>query len=165
MVNKMINLVCKKNSELSMDEVIDLFNIYYKNILPYIDKYKKDKEYSTIEYKNNWINYVINRDNLLCFKYYDDNKLIGFIVLRLLEEETYISDFNIIEEYQDDGYTFKEMIKLAFPKCPVNKKITGRILAENHNARLTFSSLGAVLRNKKFVISYEQLRKWIENNN
>ncbi len=160
-----MELIVKRNTELTREEVEELFKIYFENITPILDVYKsRAKIYDTNEHREEWITGVLTDNTLRCFKFVENNKLIGFILIEFLENENFIFDFDIIDEYKSDGITFNKMIELAFPYCQEGKEFTGIIWRENENALMKFKSIGALLINKKYRLSYDKVKEMIEKN-
>ena len=60
---------------------------------------------------NPWIDEIITEPDILYSMFYDNDKLAGYIIIYLRETENYIREFEIAKEYQNNGTTFKDMIK------------------------------------------------------
>ena len=154
-----MNIICKNNNDITREELNELYDIYLDNIPR---EAKVDDHYKFImdeDYRNKWINEIINEPNLLCCKYYNEKELIGYIIIFLKEKENYIREFEIISKYQNDGTTFKEMVKLALPFTNIQNNYTGKILHYNIDAKSAFRSLGALPKDGKYFASYDTINK------
>lgn len=153
-----MELICKKNTELTREEVEFLYKIYFNNISPILKVFKrKNMVYGTEKHKEEWINDTLTDETLRCFEFFDNGKFVGFVLGKLKEDENYVREFHITDEYKSDGNTFKTMIKMMIPYSQPNKEFTGRIWRENEDAIVKFTSLGAKLINEKYRIPYDKL--------
>ena len=160
-----MEIICKKNNELTYQELEILFQMYeYNNNKIILNKEDtKIKNIQKEEYKEKWIRKVLENNSLLCFICVEKNYLIGFAFLTLEPEENYINEFHIFEKNQHDGITFRYLVNKIFEKAQPNKDFTGRIWKENYNAQKIFKSMGALQINEKYHLKYEKLKKWLEN--
>lgn len=162
-----MEIFCKKNTELSYQELEVLFQLYkynnkttlHNNIKSVTDRIKKIE---TEEYKDKWIRAILDNNLLLCFECVESNNLIGFALLTLNENENYINEMHIIEQRQQDGITFRSLVNSIFQKAQVDKDFTGRIWRDNYNAKRIFKSMGAIPIEDKYRISYKKLEEWIK---
>lgn len=157
-----MDILYKKNTELSDGELEAIYSLHYSNVESYATRYNKFKNISSPEYKQKWTNYVRENNNLICIAVVNDGYLIGFTLLILEENENYISDFYIAKEYQHDGQTFRALIENTFKIARPNTNFTGRIWNENTEAKTVFQSLGARIKDGKYVVSYSKIKEWIE---
>lgn len=162
-----MEIICKKNDELTYQEVEVLFQMYEYNNKKIIsnDQNEKIKNIEKNEYKEKWIKTVLENNSLLCFICLEGEFLIGFAFLTLEKDENYINEFHIQEKNQHDGITFRSLANKIFEKAQPNKDFTGRIWKENYNAQKIFKSMGALQINEKYHLKYEKLKNWLENPN
>lgn len=158
-----MDILYKRNIDLSEDELEALYNLHYSNVEKFADEYKKYSFLRTQEYKNKWINDVKKNNDLICVACVVNGFLIGFLLLILKKEENYIREFHIAKNYQKDGKTFRMIVEKTFQISQVNKDFTGRIWSDNNEAKRIFRSMGAFLSDGKYVASYDNVRRWIEN--
>lgn len=153
-----MKIIVKRNSELSRENLEVLFYLYSMNL----NKTNvENKTHEKTSDKDNWINTIKNNDNLKCFEFYNEKGFVGYILIEFMNDENYISEFQIMGEYQRDGRTFKEMIMLVLPYTNKEKKYSGRIMSNNNHAKAAFKSLGALVDNGKYVIKYDRLVKFL----
>ena len=152
-----MRIVCKKNNELTREELEVLYDVYSRSIKEVSIDEDDYSQVRTLNYKNTWINDLKNNDRLLCALYYDESTFVGYILISLNEDLNYIIDFQITKNYQGDGITFKQMIKLVLPFTNTNKKYAGKIITYNSHARNSFKSIGALPRNGMYEVTYSKL--------
>jgi hypothetical protein len=156
-----MEILYKRNTDLTDGELDALFALHYSTI----DEYsKKNRKIVASTYKEKWTKYIKENNKLVCTIAVSNGYLIGFLLLSLEENENYISDFYIANEYQNDGNTFKFLVENAFKIAKPNKMFTGRIWMENTNAKNTFLNMGAILKNGIYSAPYEKIKEWIEKN-
>ena len=147
-----MEIVNKNNISISNDDIKNMFEIYYGNL----PETKKNNMQIT---KEEMAKELVQSNNLLCSMFYDNGKLIGYIIMYLREDENFIREFEIVKEYQHDGKTFINMIKMALPYTDIRKKYTGIIYNDNYNAKMAFKRVGALIKDKKYVCTYDNLIK------
>ena len=156
-----MRFVCKKNNELTNEELEVLYDVYSQSIKEISIDEDDYSHVRTLNYKNTWINDIKNNNRLICAEYYDGSTLVGYILVSLNDEYNYIIDFQITRNYQGDGVTFKEMIKLLLPFTNTNKKYVGKILTYNSHARNSFKSIGALSKNGMYEVTYSKLVEYL----
>ena len=157
-----MQVVNKKTNLLSREETSDLFDVCYNNLPNTVLNSKNYSELSTSNYKEEWINEIINEENGICLIYSNGERFVGFVIIYLRESENFIREFQILKEFQDDGKTFYEMIKLALPFTDTSKIYTGIIYEENRSAIKSFKNLGVGIIKGKYQIKYDLLKKMLD---
>lgn len=153
-----MEIINKNQQTITNEDLEKLYEIYYSNTTIEESSFIASKK----SHKENWIKDIISNPKLLCSMFYDNNILIGYIIFSLEEKENYVREFEIIKEYQNDGKTFKEMIKKALPYTNINNLYTGRILSFNEDAKKTFKGIGTFLHQGKYVCPYNRLIKFLD---
>lgn len=154
-----MNIIYKKNNELLDSEIEVLYMLYYENIEKYAKMYKKRENLVSLRHKEDWIYDIQSNDSLVSILCVDNGRLVGFILLALLPEENYINEFHICRDYQNDGVTFKELMKACFNIAQPGKKFGGRIWKENHETKSLFLKLGAKGENGKYTLEYDKAQE------
>lgn len=140
-----------------------MFELYKYNIKDITDNNKPTlKFYSTDDCKEKWIKEVLENNNLICLECVESGYLIGFVFLVLNEDENYIMEFHIINSYQHDGRTFRYIANGIVNASQPGKEFTGRIWSENYSAQKIFKSMGALLKDGKYRLSYNKVKEWLE---
>ncbi|MBO5376742.1 MAG: hypothetical protein J6A52_07840 [Bacilli bacterium] len=158
-----MNIFYKKNNELTDSEIEVLYQLYYENIAPYTKTYVNRKNLSTLQHKEEWMNAIKENNSLVSILCVDNSRLVGFILLSFLPEENYINEFHICRDYQNDGMTFKNLVKYCFQISQPNKDFCGRIWKENKEAKQLFLKLGATGENGKYRLKYNKALELINN--
>ncbi len=157
-----MNDILKKTSEIDKNELGKLYDICYNNLSSKIINNPNYAEFSTSEYKDKWIDEISLKDNAFCLEFYEEMKLVGFIIFYLEENENFVRQFQIIKDYQGDGKTFRKMIELFLPHTNKENLYTGIIFDENNQAQKAFKSLGTNIVNGKYQVSYNIIMKSFE---
>lgn len=160
-----MEIICKRNNELTYQELEILFQMYKYNNKSIIknEENLKIKNIEKKEFKDEWINNILKNNSLICIICLEQKYLIGFALLTLNQEENYINEFHILEQNQRDGKTFRAMAQGIFKVSQPNKDFTGRIWTENYNAQKVFKSMGALPVKEKYHLKYEKLKEWLES--
>ena len=116
-------------------------------------------EFSTPEYKEEWINEISSKNNAVCLEFFEGVMFVGFIILYLEDNENFIREFQVTKDYQKNGKTFRKMIDLTIPYTNKEKLYTGVIFDENNEAQRTFKAFGANIVKGKYQITYDILMK------
>lgn len=161
-----MEIFCKKNTNLTYQELEVLFQLYLYNNKKIFQNFKnitsmKLKNMETDNYKKEWIKSILENDKLLCIECVESNYLIAFALLEFNENENYIREMHIVDTHQKDGITFKKLVETIFNHAQVGKDFTGRIFEENYNAKKVFKSMGALLVNGKYQLSYQKTQEWM----
>ena len=146
--------IIKNNRTVTRLELEQLYFIYADNLIEGVEK----KE------MNSWIDEIIQEPNIFYSMLYDNDKLAGYMIIYLREKENYIREFEIAKEYQNNGVTFKELIKETLPYTDSDKIYTGRILGHNEEAKGVFRRIGAIVVDGKYQVTYDRLMKMIDLN-
>ena len=159
-----MNVVVKKNNELSIDELNFLYDIVFndsKDILK-----DSNRAILTPEYKDVWIKETIDDDNLKCIVIGENGLFYGFAFLTIKdsEKENYLREVHIIKERQNDGITFKTLIKCIFENSTPGYKFKGKIFSSNKDAQETFKKLGAFNIKGYYQVKYDKIQKFLEEN-
>lgn len=157
-----MEIFCKRNTELTYHELEVLFQLYLYNNNKIRSNSIKAKRINTEEYKKNWIKAVLENNSLFCVECIESNNLIGFSFVTLMESENYINEMHIIEQKQQDGTTFRMIVNAIFQNSQVGKDFTGVIWQENYAAKKIFKSMGALLIDGKYRLSYDKLQEWLK---
>lgn len=155
-----MDLLCKKNTELKVEELDVLFQLCKYNAQSLINC-NKGQKFNTEEYRNQWIREALENNNLLCLECVENGYLIGFVFIILKEDENYINEFHIIDNYRHDGKTFRYIVNGIINVSQPYKDFTGRIWSENHNAQKIFKCMGAILKEGKYRLSYNKAKEWL----
>ena len=153
-----MELINKNNSNITYEELERLYEIHFNNLTVEENRVVTSND----NYKEQWINEIKNNPQLLCSMFFDNNVLIGYIIIFLNSDENYIRDFEIVKDYQSNGHTFKEMVKMVLPYTNKDKLYTGRILPFNEHAKSVFIRIGALINDGKYVCPYNRLIKVID---
>ena len=149
-----MEIINKNNLSITNEELEKLYLIYYDNVSSDDIKYvNNDKE--------EWINEIKSFSNTNYYLFYDNNYLIGYIIIYPKDDSNYIREFEIIKNYQNDGKTFIDMIRMTLPYTDTNKAYEGRILSYNDTAKMSFKRVGALVNNGMFVCTYDRLIKML----
>lgn len=151
-----------KTSELTREQIGQLYDLCYSNLSPKMIKSNHYSELSTPEYKEKWIDEIKNKENAVYLEFFDDSNFVGFTIIYLNPDENFVREFQIIKEYQDDGKSFKEMVRLALPSTNKNNIYTGIIFDDNNGAKNAFRSLGVGMRGGKYQVTYDMLVKMLD---
>lgn len=158
-----MELICKNNNDITKQELEILFSMYLYNSNKIAQgKRHFNKANNSTEYKENWINGLLKNDKnkyLICV---ENGNLIGFTIVSLEEKENYINDFQIIESYQHDGRTFRFLVEALLNNSNPDNDFKGRIWSENDNAKIVFKSMGALIVDGKYQLSYKKAKEWFE---
>lgn len=154
--------VVRKNSEITLEKAEELFQIFINNMSKYADMNSFFKGIKTEQYKDKWINDVLNNDKLSSYEYYENDNLVGYILIIFLDNENYIHEFEIDSKYQGDGKTFKEMVKNTIDLIDNNNDFSGDIWFINKKSRNVFKHIGASFVDDKYIASRDVLLRWIE---
>ncbi len=149
-----MNVVCKKNAEIRDEELSVLYDISFSN------NSNQEKMIS----KEDWIDLTKKDNNLLCFEFFNEEEFVGYVLISMLENENFVSAFEIMKKYQSDGKTFKEMIRMLLPYTNTKNIYTGIIFNENHHAQIAFKSIGAIPDKNKYKVSYDRLNEFLDKN-
>lgn len=158
-----MNIFYKKNNELSDNEIEVLYRLYYENVEKYAKEYKNRENLITLKHKEQWMNAIKENNSLISILCVDNDRLVGFILLSLLPEENYINELHICRDYQNDGVTFKELMKACFNIAQPGKPFGGRIWKENHETKSLFLNIGAKGENGKYTLEYDKAVEFINN--
>lgn len=155
-----MQMIVRKTKEKRREEIEKLFDIFLENM----KEFATNAWYASIltpEYRENWINEVINDDNIIVFIYSVDSNIMAFICIKVSEKENFVKDFQIVGSYQHDGQTFKNMIVDAIKHLDLSKEFTGEIWMLNNHSRDVFKHLGAKFEDGKFRLSSLGLANWL----
>ena len=142
--------VIKNNNSITRIELEELYFMYAENLFEGAEK----KE------MNPWIDEIIAEPNIMYSMYYSESgTLAGYIVLYLRENENYVREFEINKKFQNDGVTFKYMVKELIPHVEQDKKFTGRILPHNEEAKGVFKRFGAMVKDGVYEATPEMILK------
>lgn len=156
-----MEIFCKKNNELTYHELEVLFQLYVYNNSQIRSNSIKIKNINTEEYKQNWIKSALENNSLFCVECVESNNLIGFAFVTLMKNENYINEMHIIEGRRQDGVTFRAMVNAILQNSQVGKDFTGIIWQENYDAKKIFKSMGALLIDGKYRLSYDKVQTWL----
>ena len=123
----------------------------------YADNFPDDKQEM-----NHWIDEIITEPDVLYSMFYDNDKLAGYIIIYLRETENYIREFEIAKEYQNNGTTFKDMIKETIHYTNTDNMFTGIILPNNEEAKGVFRRIGAIAVDGKYSVPADRLIKLLD---
>lgn len=154
-----MNVFYKKNNELKDSEIEVLYQLYYENVEQYAKKYINRKNLSTLRHKEEWMIAIKENNSLISILCVDNGRLVGFLLFSLLPEENYINELHICRDYQNDGVTFKELMKACFNIAQPGKSFGGRIWKENHETKTLFLNLGAKGENGKYTLEYDKAQE------
>ena len=78
--------------------------IIKNNDLKEIEKIGEDS--LPIYYEYNYLFYILKMDNFLCYKLIFENKIIGFVIIEILDNNSrfHIMSFAILKEYRKKGF-------------------------------------------------------------
>lgn len=153
--------VCNKSSELSYEDVNKLYEMFKDNMAKFAEKLNLYKCIYVDSYKEKWINDTLKDENLLCFRYYYEEDLAGFIFIIVNEDENFVREFHVDKKFQGDGKTFYQMIKLAVSDISNENDYTGDIWMINDKSKAVFKHIGAKFDDKKYRISSNHLKEWL----
>lgn len=154
-----MNVFYKKNNELTDSEIEVLYQLYYENVEQYAKKYINRKNLSTLRHKEEWMTAIKENNSLISILCVDNGRLVGFLLFSLLPEENYINELHICRDYQNDGVTFKELMKACFNIAQPGKSFGGRIWKENYETKTLFLNLGAKGENGKYTLEYDKAQE------
>ena len=124
-----------------------------------------NKDNSSKEMYDKWVNMISNTKDyniLLCYK---DNIIVGFIAFMYLDIGLMLSEIQIKKEYQSKYNILKNMLKELLNVSDKNKYeyLYGTISSHNEKSRNVFTHIG--FKNEKgilYKIKYDDLFKWIK---
>ena len=149
-----------KNRYLEMDKILRTFYIKLHGK----EEYNKRKEFFDNEGFDIWLNTIINTPDYNIILYIVDNEIKGFICYQYYEENIWICEIQLVEEYQYKGYVkvlLQEMLNQINNKC---NYFLGSIHPNNEHSINTFTHIGMTYNedNHRYEISYEKLKKYIK---
>ena len=152
---------CKKSNDISDDLANELFDIFLETMGPIAENSKSYKGIFTDKFKDDWLYKLKNNEDEKVLLVYEDSKLVAFVIVLELENETFIQDFHIKKEYQKDGKTFKFIISEGAKNIDITKELTGDIWIVNGHSRDVFKHIGAKFEDGKFRLKFDVLAKWL----
>ena len=145
--------VIKTNKSITRVELEELYAMYAENLFEGAEK----KE------MNPWIDEIIAEPDILYSLFYSESeKLAGYIIIYLREKENYVREFEVNKEFQNDGVTFKYMIRETLPNTNTDNVFTGRILPHNDEAKGAFKRMGALGKEGIYEVTAERIMKSLE---
>ena len=119
----------------------------------------------TEEGYNHWVNMILNDPNYNIVLYIVDNEIVAFICFCYSNIGLWLSEIQIIDEYQKKGLTkvlISKMLELA-DKTKFNN-ILGSIATKNIHSQEVFTHIGMRYNEGKkyYEISYDDLLNWVE---
>lgn len=156
-----MKIICKKNVELTDEELELFYDLYVSNL---DENVRKEYSVYSDENKKIWINNIKDNNQLFCAEYFEENEFVGYIMIVLYEKENYVQEFEIVKKFQGDGKSFKNMVKLILPFTNTKNVYTGLIYDYNHHAKKVFKSIGAVPDHNKYVVDYDRLVRFVDEN-
>ena len=155
------------NNKISKEKYYQIYQIIINN---YFERNKdlisKRKEIDTEEAYNNWINTITNTKDYNILLYYIDNTIVSFVSFMYMKESLCLSEVQIKKEYQGKKILkilLNEVLKKSNKYKP--KTICGTINPKNTKSIQVFTHIGLKNTvNKWYEIDYNDLKKWISNN-
>lgn len=157
----MINLYYKNMPRVILNQMykilIENLFITYPKFLNERDKHDNKRNYEI------WTNMINNTDNYKVLTYEEENKVIGFLNFSIIEDELWISEVQI-----DNNYKNKQILKKLLKKFvyleDINKysTITIHINNDNEVSKKVFTHIGfKQINNCIYKIDLEDMKKWL----
>lgn len=110
------------NNKIDNNITEEMYNILIENLFITYPKFLENREkHDNIHNKNKWIEMINKTPNYTVITYEEDNKVLGFLNYSIIENELWISEVQIKNEYKDKGI-LKNLLK-EFVGLDIIKKI------------------------------------------
>ncbi len=144
-----------------MEEILN--NFYIK--LHGIDEYNKRKEFIHGEGHKIWLNTIRFTPDYNIILYLIDNDIKGFICYQYVEDNTYICEIQLREDYQYKGYV-KILLSEMLNQIDKNRcnNFFGSIHPDNEHSINTFTHIGMKYNEdyRRYEISYNDLNNYVK---
>ena len=133
------------NNEIVNEKIIrEMYEILINNLFITYPNYLKEKEkHDNKENFNKWMNMIKNNICYFILTYEIDNKIIGFLNYTIINNNLWISEVQIKDDYKNHKI-LKELLKylIKLDICKKYKDITIHINEENKLSKIVFTHIG-----------------------
>ena len=149
------------SSDIQLEVMEELYKIYEQNMKKIAKTIVKFDD----EHKKKWIDINLNTENNNLILYYDDNNsLLGYMFIIISDEMNYVSELQLIEDKQEDGETFKSVVRETFKYLTPGKPIKYKTWPTNAKMGAISEKFNAVFdKESRLTIEYDTIKNYLEN--